>query len=210
MTAGRGWIALALVVFSSWRPLRLVGGAYLFGAVTILQLQAQGAGLRPAPATDDVAALSRLHHRAGVDFADARHRRVSRARFAGSGVRAGPLTLSPRARATGGALLGKNALPPSFKPGVEDMKKFALAAAAAVLALAATTLGASAAGKLKVGFIYVGPVGDFGWTLPARSRPQEDDGSARRQGRIGLILRTSARVPTPNAPSSSSHAPATS
>src|SRR5476651_1713130 len=45
MTAGRGWIALALVVFSSWRPGRLVGGAYLFGAVTILQLHAQGAGL---------------------------------------------------------------------------------------------------------------------------------------------------------------------
>jgi simple sugar transport system permease protein len=45
MTAGRGWIALALVVFASWRPLRLVGGAYLFGAVTILQLHAQGFGL---------------------------------------------------------------------------------------------------------------------------------------------------------------------
>jgi simple sugar transport system permease protein len=45
MTAGRGWIALALVVFSSWLPIRLVGGAYLFGAVTILQLHAQGLGL---------------------------------------------------------------------------------------------------------------------------------------------------------------------
>jgi general nucleoside transport system permease protein len=45
MTAGRGWIALALVVFSSWRPARLVIGAYLFGAVTILQLHAQGAGI---------------------------------------------------------------------------------------------------------------------------------------------------------------------
>ncbi|WP_316204791.1 ABC transporter permease [Bradyrhizobium sp. SZCCHNS3004] len=45
MTAGRGWIALALVVFSSWRPVRLVIGAYLFGAVTILQLHAQGAGV---------------------------------------------------------------------------------------------------------------------------------------------------------------------
>jgi ABC-type uncharacterized transport system permease subunit len=44
MTAGRGWIALALVVFSSWRPVRLAAGAYLFGAVTILQLHAQGAG----------------------------------------------------------------------------------------------------------------------------------------------------------------------
>ena len=45
MTAGRGWIALALVVFASWRPGRLVAGAYLFGAVTILQLHAQGAGV---------------------------------------------------------------------------------------------------------------------------------------------------------------------
>src|SRR5215510_2994470 len=41
MTAGRGWIALALVVFASWRPGRVVMGAYLFGAVTILQLHAQ-------------------------------------------------------------------------------------------------------------------------------------------------------------------------
>ena len=45
MTAGRGWIALALVVFASWRPARLVGGAYLFGAVTILQLHAQALGI---------------------------------------------------------------------------------------------------------------------------------------------------------------------
>jgi basic membrane protein A len=39
-----------------------------------------------------------------------------------------------------------------------------LAIAAAVLTLAATTLGASAADKLKVGFIYVGPIGDYGWS----------------------------------------------
>jgi len=45
MTAGRGWIALALVVFASWLPGRLVAGAYLFGAVSILQLHAQGAGV---------------------------------------------------------------------------------------------------------------------------------------------------------------------
>ena len=45
MTAGRGWIALALVVFASWQPGRLVIGAYLFGAVTILQLHAQGWGV---------------------------------------------------------------------------------------------------------------------------------------------------------------------
>ncbi len=41
MTAGRGWIALALVVFASWRPGRLVVGAYLFGAVSILGLALQ-------------------------------------------------------------------------------------------------------------------------------------------------------------------------
>jgi simple sugar transport system permease protein len=49
MTAGRGWIALALVVFASWRPGRLAAGAYLFGAVTILQLHAQGFGLGIPP-----------------------------------------------------------------------------------------------------------------------------------------------------------------
>lgn len=44
MTAGRGWIALALVVFASWRPWRVLVGAYLFGAVTIGQLHAQALG----------------------------------------------------------------------------------------------------------------------------------------------------------------------
>ncbi|MGH8430336.1 MAG: ABC transporter permease [Solimonas sp.] len=50
MTAGRGWIALALVVFASWRPWRLLLGAYLFGGVTILQLYAQGTGGFGVPA----------------------------------------------------------------------------------------------------------------------------------------------------------------
>jgi simple sugar transport system permease protein len=44
MSAGRGWIALALVVFASWRPWRALAGAYLFGAVTIGQLHAQALG----------------------------------------------------------------------------------------------------------------------------------------------------------------------
>lgn len=44
MTAGRGWIALALVVFASWRPWRVIGGAYLFGAMTIGQLHLQALG----------------------------------------------------------------------------------------------------------------------------------------------------------------------
>lgn len=45
MTAGRGWIALALVVFSTWLPGRLAAGAYLFGGVWILGLYAQGMGV---------------------------------------------------------------------------------------------------------------------------------------------------------------------
>ncbi len=45
MTAGRGWIALALVVFASWRPARLVAGAILFGGATVLQLHAQAASI---------------------------------------------------------------------------------------------------------------------------------------------------------------------
>jgi len=45
MSAGRGWIALALVVFATWKPLRVLLGAYLFGGVTVLQLYAQGFGL---------------------------------------------------------------------------------------------------------------------------------------------------------------------
>ncbi len=48
MTAGRGWIALALVVFAAWRPLRALFGSLLFGGITILQLHAQGFGV-PVP-----------------------------------------------------------------------------------------------------------------------------------------------------------------
>lgn len=45
MVAGRGWIALALVVFATWRPLRVMVGAYLFGGVMIAQLFVQGSGM---------------------------------------------------------------------------------------------------------------------------------------------------------------------
>ncbi len=45
MTAGAGWIALAIVVFASWKPVWILVGAYLFGGVTVLQLNLQAAGL---------------------------------------------------------------------------------------------------------------------------------------------------------------------
>lgn len=43
VTAGAGWIALAIVVFASWRPLRLLLGAWLFGGISVLQLNLQAA-----------------------------------------------------------------------------------------------------------------------------------------------------------------------
>ena len=45
MVAGRGWIALALTTFATWRPLRVLLGAYLFGGVTMLQFHLQGVGI---------------------------------------------------------------------------------------------------------------------------------------------------------------------
>jgi simple sugar transport system permease protein len=76
MTAGRGTIALALVVFSAWRPLRLVLGAWLFGGVTLSGLFAQGLGVAmpselisslPYLATILVLALSRVFGRAWLN-----------------------------------------------------------------------------------------------------------------------------------------------
>lgn len=44
LTAGRGWIALALVVFAAWKPFRLLAGAYLFGLIATIELYAQAGG----------------------------------------------------------------------------------------------------------------------------------------------------------------------
>ncbi len=79
MTAGRGWIVLALVVFASWRPLRLLAGALLFGFVGILNFSLQNWGvsvapqfLAMAPYLATIAALTliswKLRHRRGSDF----------------------------------------------------------------------------------------------------------------------------------------------
>jgi len=45
MIAGKGWIALALTTFATWRPARVLLGAYLFGGVTMLQFHLQGMGV---------------------------------------------------------------------------------------------------------------------------------------------------------------------
>ena len=49
MIAGKGWIALALTTFATWRPARVLFGAYLFGGVTMLQFHLQSLGVNVAP-----------------------------------------------------------------------------------------------------------------------------------------------------------------
>jgi len=60
MVAGRGWIALALVVFATWRPLRVLVGAYLFGGVMIAQLFVQGSGAQIEIASQFLSSLPYL------------------------------------------------------------------------------------------------------------------------------------------------------
>jgi ABC-type uncharacterized transport system permease subunit len=50
MTAGRGWVAVALVIFAGWDPVRAAGGALLFGGVEALTPRLQAAGLTMPPA----------------------------------------------------------------------------------------------------------------------------------------------------------------
>ena len=61
MTAGRGWIALALVVFATWRPGRVMLGAYLFGGITIIGLHIQALGFEVASRAIKKPALSLIH-----------------------------------------------------------------------------------------------------------------------------------------------------
>ena len=49
MTAGRGFVAVALVIFSKWHPIRAIGGALLFGGAIALQLQMQARGVPVSP-----------------------------------------------------------------------------------------------------------------------------------------------------------------
>lgn len=60
MVAGRGWIALALVVFATWKPWRVMLGAYLFGGVLVAQLFVQGSGLKIEIPSQWLAALPYL------------------------------------------------------------------------------------------------------------------------------------------------------
>lgn len=75
LTAGRGWIAVALVIFAFWRPMRAMAGAYLFGGVTAFQLRLQASGttipssvllMLPYVLTIVVLAVSTLRSKGGL------------------------------------------------------------------------------------------------------------------------------------------------
>ena len=72
MVAGKGWIALALTTFATWRPARVLLGAYLFGGVTMLQFHLQGEGVQVAEPVPDDDAVPRDHPGAGADLAQCR------------------------------------------------------------------------------------------------------------------------------------------
>ena len=91
MTAGRGWIALALVVFATWLPGRLVLGALLFGAVSILQLHAQAFGVAGPVAVPLGAAVSDDRARPGHHFAQPHAAPRQYARLPRPAFRAGSL-----------------------------------------------------------------------------------------------------------------------
>ena len=69
LVAGRGWIALALTPFATWRPARVLLGAYLFGGVTMLQFQPAGRGRADREPVPVDAAVHRHDRRAGADLA---------------------------------------------------------------------------------------------------------------------------------------------
>ena len=102
MTAGRGWIALALVVFSTWRPYRVLFGAWLFGGMTILQLQGQVLGIAVAVGAAVGAALHRDDRRAGDHLAQPAIAGAEFSGIAGQAVQAGGVAIGGRVRAPTG------------------------------------------------------------------------------------------------------------
>jgi hypothetical protein len=179
MVAGKGWIALALTTFATWRPARILLGAYLFGGVTMLQFHLQGEGVRDPEPVPEHAALPGHHRRAGADLAQCRP---------GSAPTCRPRSASPSTRvpepiirrfpcplSTGESpcRIRPNARSSSWPAGRPSPPRPPSWAAARRKSLRrprgiCRRPGAAAAPKpepLKIAFAYVGPVGDGGWTF---------------------------------------------
>ena len=168
MTAGRGWIALALVVFSGWRAGRLLAGAYFFGVLMTLELYAKASGFSFLP-SQFWAAMPYIMAVVVLAVMSARD-------VAGSEAP---------------ACLGRPFLPNSLSADAMSHKEKKMSTitrrnfmktAAAGLALPALGRSAFAAEPLKVGFVYLGAIGDYGWTWSHEQGPQ---GAGRRAERPG-------------------------
>ena len=178
MTGGRGWIALALVVFSTWLPRRLAIGAYLFGTVWIMGLYVQAAGLGIPSQCPVVAAISGNNHRSGDNF---RQQDADQDQYAGlhrPAIRAGPLVI--RMSFFAQTKPGSNVL----QTGGVEMKKAKLMGLATALTMAVSLAGGAAEAKTKACWVYVGPVGDHGWSY------QHDQGRQHVEKELGDEVET--------------------
>ena len=176
LTAGRGWIALALVVFAAWRPWRLLLGAYLFGAVMTFELQAKAAGISIV-APEFLAALPYLA--TILVLALISMRQLGRRRGAGLPRPAVQTDcLKPTGRLNDMTLITRRSL---------------LGAAGAAAALPLLGGRAFAQDPLKVGFVYRRPDRRLRLDLCPRAGPPAGDRRVRRRDRDDRSSRTSPR-----------------
>ena len=169
MTAGRGWIALALVVFATWKPWRVLAGAYLFGGVTLAQFQAQALGVDDPVAVPLDAAVCGDDRRAGAHFARRRDDPAQRAGVARPAVPPGrPERRYNRAASARPAPPTARSAPAQETLDAHDHPQTDARGDRRLRARRSPSRcrrrGPSAGEPLKIGFVYVSPIGDAGWT----------------------------------------------
>ena len=186
LVAGRGWIALALTTFATWRPLRVLLGAYLFGGVTMLQFALQGEGVNVAsqllamlPYLATIVVLVLIcaqpgvdtHQHAGVAGQALLPRLIIQA-WPGRAPSTPDPSLSPtppgEPRMTDLSKRSPAAAGPASPPWPPPRRWSAAARRRSRQPTAAAPAASAAAPKpepLKIAFVYVGPVGDGGWTF---------------------------------------------
>ena len=181
MVAGKGWIALALTTFATWRPLRVLLGAYLFGGVTMLQFHLQGQGSDPSqfltmlPHLATIVVLVLISRNPTGSASTCRPRSANRSTRAPDAPFFRPpfpfrnFSMSRHDPMISQELLIKLAAvaprPPPRRPARRKRPP-----------PPAGTWPAAPPGQspscLKIAFAYVGPVGDGGWTFAHDNAPQ--------------------------------------
>ena len=182
MTSGRGWIALALVVFASWLPWRLALAPIFSAPLRSWAFRCRHRHRHPVAAIV-FAALSRDHRRAGRDIR-------------ATGLSRGPTrrlaSVSPSCL-TARRIHASSRLQPERSRSQQRLQEWAKTrrtdmkiwmAMAAALALSVSAGAAQAADKLKACWVYVGPVGDFGYSY------QHDQGRKAVEKELGDKVET--------------------